>query len=167
MYPRSSPPTPPVSRQHQPTPPHSPLPPIRTASRSPSPRTLTSSSPSSPSSNTSVAPAGTHTVQFATRSSPEHRSSQLISESIRERRPLAPTTAPSASQPTAHAQLTNHLILLRSPLCTKSVMSNSLHHPISLASTNTTLLHLLLRLNINERRQVNICIVHRFSKLHT
>nr|CDS33265.1 conserved hypothetical protein [Hymenolepis microstoma] len=120
MYPHSPPPTP------TPPPPHSPLPPIRTPSRSPSPRKLTSSSPSSPPSNTSVAPTGTHTAQFATRSSPDHRSSQLISESIRERRPLAPTTAPSASQPTAHAQLTNHLILLRS-LCVPRVHNK--HNP--------------------------------------
>nr|CUU99863.1 hypothetical transcript [Hymenolepis microstoma] len=73
MYPHSSPPTPPATRQHPPPPPHSLLPPIRPPSRSPSPRKLTSPSPSSPPSNTSVAPAGTHNAQFATRSSPDHR----------------------------------------------------------------------------------------------
>nr|CUU99869.1 hypothetical transcript [Hymenolepis microstoma] len=96
------------------------LPHLNSHTQYPQSAPLLTPTPQPPPSNTSMAPAGTRTAQFATRSSPDRRFSQLISESIRERRPLAPTTAPSASQPTAHAQLTNHLILLRS-LCVPTV----------------------------------------------
>nr|CUU97975.1 hypothetical transcript [Hymenolepis microstoma] len=120
------------------------LPHLNSHTQYPQSAPLLTPTPQPPPSNTSVTPAGTRTAQFATRSSPDHRSSQLISESIRERRPLASTSAPIASQPTAHAQLTNHFILPRSPSCANSGMINSLQHPISLASTNTILLKLHL-----------------------
>nr|CDS27854.2 hypothetical transcript [Hymenolepis microstoma] len=119
------------------------LPHLNSHTQYPQSAPLLTPTPQPPPSNTSMAPAGTRTAQFATRSSPDRRFSQLISDSCTTHQPLDSAEKPfvyrrCGDQFTASSDFISLNKHNSAPPSLPPPPLNTPYQSTRLASTNTT-----------------------------